>query len=252
MTRKKRRSYEYQPHNRSNSISNKMLCSQPQQFLTLKESKASTAATDPLKISSAFFSLLSLACTTVFTLPAAHLTTIPYLSSPSPTVIHSAIMAVNTTARGGWGLQLSLCLQLVSVLATCPSLHHYTFCNWVLLLYKNLQLVTTTEFVHPTGSSDYYCLAWFLDTWFEVSTEEHNSPCSLCESPQRLPGAIQLLMLRATVALRVLILTWVDKESGALEEKKGIWGSQGEEKDKFLPFFFSIFLHLSYIRCNFL
>ena len=110
MTRKKRRSYQYQPHNRSNGISSKMFCRQPQQFLTLKESKASTAATDHLKISSAFFSLLSLACTTVFTLPAAYLTTIPYLPSPASTVTCSAIMAVNTTARGGWGLQLSLCL----------------------------------------------------------------------------------------------------------------------------------------------
>lgn len=104
VTRKKRRSYQYQPHNRSNGISGKMLCRQPQQFLTLKESKASTAATDHLKISSAFFSLLSLACTTVLTLPAAHLTTVPYLPSPASTVTCSANMAVNTAARGGWGL----------------------------------------------------------------------------------------------------------------------------------------------------
>ena len=46
--------------------------------------------------------------------------------------------------------------------------------------------------------------------------------------------------------VREFILRYVDKESRTLEKKTGVWGSQGEEKDKH---FFYIALSLSISQC---
>ena len=48
------------------------------------------------------------------------------------------------------------------------------------------------------------------------------------------------------VLVRESIPRQVDEKSGVPEEERGVWGSQGEEKDKF--FFSSTFLGLSHIK----
>ena len=182
ITRKKRRSYQYQPHNRSNSIPSKMLCRQPLQFLTLKQSKASTAATDPLKIPSAFFSLWH------WSIPLCSLLQL-HIWQPFPTSHHKppplfAQQSWQWTLQPEEGegysfhcayswsqslLPAPVPTTIFFVTGSCYYADTYSWCPQLNL--------------YPILAWDYHCLAWFLDTGFEVSTEDHNSPSSLCGSP---------------------------------------------------------------------